>query len=480
MCGPDRPGHGSEASETDTVLRAALPAERLLLGGPERRAFPSACTRTITTTGCGTRPAFDASPEGSPVALRTALSRPASSAFSMATPGGACPDRLASPTGTQPSAWPSPSSQPANMAAGASKQPSPPQAEMVRQGNPAPARQRTPEPEPASATTSPPPTEQETAEKDGQPKTSRRSSAPTRALSAAPPQPAWEMRKTMRTTANDGDSKKKKSSPKTEAASNRKSSRICTSTSSPLATAGRSSPRDAERAELVQALARGAARTAFVHRTPPGAAPLRVTVPGRGRGRGPVSAPDVGKHPGAGTETRTRTRPRTGTGTGTGTGSGSGPVAGAAKTAAAGLEPEPEPEPVDGQSREQEQEQTRDQGETKSETAGGENRQSAAAEGIEMGRWAAAAAGLAGRGIAAYWRLVGPVFDGDSAVRRRVGAGRGEATWRDWALCALAAVFVFLAASAGVWAVRGAVWAAGVLGEVALVLRLVAGLGGSR
>ncbi|KAL2016640.1 hypothetical protein VTK56DRAFT_3220 [Thermocarpiscus australiensis] len=84
------------------------------------------------------------------------------------------------------------------------------------------------------------------------------------------------------------------------------------------------------------------------------------------------------------------------------------------------------------------------------------------------------AARLVVGGVCGYWRLVCPVFDGHSGLRRRIEGGR--ATCGDWAVCVLAVVFVFLAAAAGVWTVRGFVWVARVGGAVGRRVLIVAGL----
>ncbi|KAL2257746.1 hypothetical protein VTK26DRAFT_9226 [Humicola hyalothermophila] len=81
---------------------------------------------------------------------------------------------------------------------------------------------------------------------------------------------------------------------------------------------------------------------------------------------------------------------------------------------------------------------------------------------------------LAWRGMAAYWRVVRPVFETKSEVRKRVDGG--TAGWADWGACALAAGFVFLIVSATVWAFRGSVWVVRAVGEVGSVLWFLAGL----
>ena len=79
------------------------------------------------------------------------------------------------------------------------------------------------------------------------------------------------------------------------------------------------------------------------------------------------------------------------------------------------------------------------------------------------------------RVVGGYWQVVSPVFDGESGVRRRIDTR--QATGGDVVVCVLAVVFLFLAVSVGVWAVRGVGWVVRLLGEVGGLLRVVAGLG---
>ncbi|GAB1318748.1 hypothetical protein MFIFM68171_08958 [Madurella fahalii] len=75
----------------------------------------------------------------------------------------------------------------------------------------------------------------------------------------------------------------------------------------------------------------------------------------------------------------------------------------------------------------------------------------------------------------AYWHVVSPVFDGGSEARQRFD--EGQATYQDCGICVLAVMFVFLAVSAGVWVIRGIVWAVRGVWVVVGVVRLVAGFG---
>ncbi|KAL2147784.1 hypothetical protein VTI28DRAFT_5556 [Corynascus sepedonium] len=78
--------------------------------------------------------------------------------------------------------------------------------------------------------------------------------------------------------------------------------------------------------------------------------------------------------------------------------------------------------------------------------------------------------------VSAYWQVVNPVFDGDSELRKRLDESR--ATRGDVVVCVLAVVFLFLVLSAGVWSVRGIVWAGRLLGKLGEALGVVVGLCG--
>jgi hypothetical protein len=75
--------------------------------------------------------------------------------------------------------------------------------------------------------------------------------------------------------------------------------------------------------------------------------------------------------------------------------------------------------------------------------------------------------------VGGYWRVVAPAFDGSSDIRKRLD--KAQATWEDWGFLVLAVGFVFLAVSAGVWAIRGIVLVARLFGMLGGVLRIVAG-----
>ncbi|KAK3318297.1 hypothetical protein B0H66DRAFT_232204 [Apodospora peruviana] len=70
--------------------------------------------------------------------------------------------------------------------------------------------------------------------------------------------------------------------------------------------------------------------------------------------------------------------------------------------------------------------------------------------------------------VCAYWRLVSPAFDAGSPLRKRFGEGR--ATGQDYGIGLMAVVFLVLAGSAGVWAIRT------VVGMVRLVSAVVKGV----
>ena len=93
----------------------------------------------------------------------------------------------------------------------------------------------------------------------------------------------------------------------------------------------------------------------------------------------------------------------------------------------------------------------------------------------DLALWAGSVAGMVTRVVGGYWQVVSPVFDGESGLRRRLDNRR--ATGGDGVVCVLAVVFLFLAVSGGVWAVRGGLAVVRVLGEVGGGLRVVAGLG---
>ncbi|KAK3687541.1 hypothetical protein B0T22DRAFT_457456 [Podospora appendiculata] len=66
--------------------------------------------------------------------------------------------------------------------------------------------------------------------------------------------------------------------------------------------------------------------------------------------------------------------------------------------------------------------------------------------------------------VRAFWKLVKPVFDPRSALRKRYA--RGQSTGEDCVVWLLAWVFVLVAGSAALWVVRAAVWMCGVLGKI--------------
>ncbi|KAK0666088.1 hypothetical protein QBC41DRAFT_375560 [Cercophora samala] len=91
----------------------------------------------------------------------------------------------------------------------------------------------------------------------------------------------------------------------------------------------------------------------------------------------------------------------------------------------------------------------------------------------EVVSWLIVVVNLTARLVEAYWRLVQPVFDGESELRRRFQLA--QSTWEDCGVCVSAAVFLFGALSAGMWLVRGVVWVVGVVKGVGKGLAVVAG-----
>jgi hypothetical protein len=92
----------------------------------------------------------------------------------------------------------------------------------------------------------------------------------------------------------------------------------------------------------------------------------------------------------------------------------------------------------------------------------------------ELERWLRTTAVMLERVVSGYWHVVSPVFDGESALRRRVD--KAQATQGDVVVCVLAVVFLFLVVSAGVWVARGVVWTVRLLGAIWGGLGVVAGL----
>ncbi|KAK3324179.1 hypothetical protein B0T19DRAFT_224087 [Cercophora scortea] len=66
--------------------------------------------------------------------------------------------------------------------------------------------------------------------------------------------------------------------------------------------------------------------------------------------------------------------------------------------------------------------------------------------------------------VRAFWKLVRPVFDPRSALRKRYA--RGQSTGEDCIVWLLAWVFVLVAGSAVLWVVKAVVWMCGVLGKI--------------
>ncbi|KAK4130013.1 hypothetical protein BT67DRAFT_248475 [Trichocladium antarcticum] len=434
MCDLDRLERSSEMSDTDTILRATSPVESVGgLDGALPLPLPSASTRTITTTGCERRPPLS----------------PAASPSSTILPRNACSDRLASPRRAQQSVWSSPAGPALHMAAipeaaslgreteetGGQKiapllhsTPTSPVAELPDSGITSSPTERgeavvpakkeegipLPTPNPPDSATAPSPTVSKTA-----PATADKDDKTKSPSHPAPASHQRAMGKTMRrraTVETPTGSPKRSSMP------------LPTYTSTYLMTQprARAQPQPDPRHEANNhAIARGAARTAFTSRPlPPAPTTSLASMIWAAR---PLPAPP-----------------------------GGGPAAAAAAPGQGCGQGLPEGQDKKGKARKR------------------------AARGVDIqlvARSVGTVVVAAGRGVGVYWRLVRPVFDGQSAVRRRIGGrgGGGRATWRDWGMCGLAVLFVFLAASAGVWAVRAVVWAARLVGAVWGVLRFVAG-----
>lgn len=237
-----------------------------------------------------------------------------------------------------------------------------------------------------------------------------------------------------------------------------------------------------------ETIVRGAARTAFTHHhdeehEPPRTTTRRIAIAGVGVGAPrrlrrqpppqpgvPVSAPDPGSHPHGAR------------------------AAGLAKAAAkpvsaAGTAP------GQGQQVKESGKQEKKKGEEQQEEGMGNDEDTRKGNGREEKRKGTEKGGQEGRGdggrfevrccvesvvvmlarvVGAYWQVVSPVFDGESEVRKRID--KAQTTRGDVVVCVLAVVFLFLAVSAGVWAVKGIVWMVRLSGRLGVVLQVVAGL----
>ncbi|KAK4174035.1 hypothetical protein QBC36DRAFT_219416, partial [Triangularia setosa] len=92
----------------------------------------------------------------------------------------------------------------------------------------------------------------------------------------------------------------------------------------------------------------------------------------------------------------------------------------------------------------------------------------------EMVSWVIVILNMIARLVEAYWRVVRPVFDAESELRRRFQLA--ESTWGDCGVGVSAVVFLFGALSAGMWLVRGVVWFVRLVKTVGKGLAVVAGI----
>ncbi|KAK4158120.1 hypothetical protein C8A00DRAFT_29021 [Chaetomidium leptoderma] len=430
--------HDLTSPDSNGQTNRSLKASSTKSGRGSAREFPFVCTRTTTTTGFEVsqpRCLIDAYPSDATLdgsrdtpprrqaVMSAAPSQSTLPLSSTATSKSICSGPLGSLSSMQLSVWRNPNSLGLQMA-------TTPTSVQEKLGS-LPAD--TPPPIP------PPPPEREAEADNVTTSSSTREITPLAENaneSSKPPQgkenypltqqqqqPDWAMRKTMRKPSNPN--------PEDSEAGGRRSSPTSTRTSTYLMTQPLMMATWQD--QKAEAIARGAARTAFKHyhdRTRP---PMGMTTTRMPR-RGPVSAPGPGSRPhgarAAGTTAKAAAKP----------------------AAAAGTMP--------GQSQ---QGGSKKKGNHKGEVGG-----------VEMQRWMRSAMVMLARVVSAYWQTVSPVFDGDSELRKRVD--KAQARRGDVVVCVLAVVFLFLVVSAGVWAVRGIVWAVKLLGELGEVLRTVAGL----
>ncbi|KAK4196827.1 hypothetical protein QBC40DRAFT_312702 [Triangularia verruculosa] len=92
----------------------------------------------------------------------------------------------------------------------------------------------------------------------------------------------------------------------------------------------------------------------------------------------------------------------------------------------------------------------------------------------EVVSWFIVVLGMIARLVAAYWRMVRPVFEAESELRKRFQLA--ESTWEDCGVGVSAVVFLFGGLSAGMWLVRGFVWFVRLVKAVGKGLAVVAGI----
>ncbi|KAK4032500.1 hypothetical protein C8A01DRAFT_20432 [Parachaetomium inaequale] len=433
--------------QTDVIVKAG---SREMVHGRDQ-GLQSVCTRTTTTTGFGHgRPrrriaalpfgamldgSYDAPPRRQALMPR-ARSRSISPLSSATTPRSTCSDRPASPGRMQLSVWRNVSSRGLPMTTPAS----------VRKKVGIGPLRASPIPRPpleheADSDTTSSSTDHETTA-PAREKGSARPRQPTAGDENRPPQQQdWAMRKTMRKPPSSS------SGPEDDAGTRRLSRTSTRTSTSPVAR--RWSPRTTPRPDQAETIARGAARTAFVHHGVPRGITATVLMGGSVR---PVSARDPGSHHphgagAAGTRAKAAAKPGVAAGTGREQGGKKGK----------------------GEQKGKEQRKGEQKGNEKGKAAKGETTGN-----LEVRHWLRSAMVMLARVVGAYWQVVSPVFDGDSELRKRVD--RAQATRGDVVVCVLAVVFLFLVVSGGVWAVRGIVWMVRLLGGLGEVLKAVAGL----
>ncbi|KAK3292235.1 uncharacterized protein B0H64DRAFT_445186 [Chaetomium fimeti] len=441
---------------------------RLVEGGRGLgQGLQSVCTRTITTTGFGrnqprhrivARP-FDATldgwheaPPSRRVLMPRVLSQSTSPLSSTGMPKITYSNRLASPGEMQLSVWPNPNS--AGLQTGSSMSVRKGMGVIPLGGNPIPHPLR--EPGVDSDTTLLSTDRGRTAPVQGETHSVKQSqpAAETENRSPQPEPPDWAMRKTMRKSLGNPGPQDEVDTRRSLPTSTRTSTSLTAQSPSPGTIASQNQAAD-------ETIARGAARTAFAHHRG-GSGWVRT--------RMPVSAPDPGSHQphrtrvqAAGTRAKAAAKPGAGAETGSGQGKGQG-------SQDKGKEEKNEKEK--GENEQEAKEKAKKKEKEKEKEKGKTTK--ADMNNVEVSRWARSAMVMLAKVVEAYWHVVSPVFDGDSQLRKRID--KAQATRGDAVVCVLAVVFLFLAASGGVWAVRGIIWVVRLLGRLGEVLRVVAGL----
>ncbi|KAH6631591.1 hypothetical protein F5144DRAFT_489251 [Chaetomium tenue] len=465
----------SLSGQTDMILKACSMEGNRGLG----QAFQSVCTRTITTTGFGhSRPRHravahlsDGTLDGSLEAPRSrqalmprALSQSTSPLWSTGTSETAYSNRPVSPGQMQLSVWLNANSPGPRTAISTS----------VRkkvgigplEGSPIPhpfrklgADSDTTSPSTGRGRTAPGPEEKHSVKPNP-------IAAGTENRPPQREQPDWAMRKTMRKASGNPSPQDEADTHKSSPTSTRTSTSLTTTTAQPPPPGTARAPWQNQAA--AETIARGAARTAFAHHRG-----------GSGWGqqtRVPVSAPDPGPQAphrararvqAAGTRAKPAAKPGAGAETGSGQGS-SGQGKGTGKGRSEGRGGNEKNGKEMGKDKDKDKEKDKEKGKEKGKA------NTADPNKIEAKRWARSAMLMLAKVVGAYWHVVSPVFDGESQLRKRID--KAQATRGDAVVCVLAFVFLFLAVSGGVWAIRGIVWFVKLLGKLGEVLGVVAGL----